>query len=123
MVPALLAILGFQLAGEALARLAGLPIPGPVLGLIFMLAGVMLSPRLQALVRGPAETILRNMLLLFVPAGVGAAEHLVALGDNTFPMVLAVVVSTVLALAAGALTFTLVAKLTRNPPQGEEIRQ
>lgn len=114
MIPALLVILLCQLAGEASVRAAGLPVPGPVLGMALMLAGLRLSVRLRDLVRPVAEGILRNLLLLFVPAGVGAAGHLTTMGANTLPILTAVFVSTVLAITAGALTFAAVARLTGN---------
>lgn len=114
MIPALLAILICQLAGEAAVRATGLPVPGPVLGMALMLVGLRLSPRLRDLVRPVAEGILRNLLLLFVPAGVGAAGHVLTLGAQTAPILLAVALSTVLAMTAGVLTFTAVARLTGN---------
>ncbi|MFE3836826.1 CidA/LrgA family protein [Pseudogemmobacter sonorensis] len=120
MIPALLAILLCQLAGEAVARSLALPIPGPVLGMALMLAGLGASARLRALVRPVAESILRNLLLLFVPAGVGAAGHLVSLGPNTWAVVLAVLISTVLSIVAGAATFAAVARLTGNVEQSAE---
>lgn len=118
MIPALLAILIAQLAGEMLTRASGLPLPGPVLGLALMLAALRLSARLRDLVRPVAEGILRNLLLLFIPAGVGAALQLVSLGAATGPVVAAVALSTVLAIAAGAAAFALVARATGNSDDG-----
>ena len=114
MIPALLAILACQLAGEVAIRASGLPVPGPVLGMALMLAGLIASPQLRNLVRPVAEGILRNLLLLFVPAGVGAAGHLVTLGSNTLPILAAVFASTVLAIIVGALAFAATARLTGN---------
>jgi holin-like protein len=120
MIPAFLIILGCQLAGELVSRLSGLPIPGPVLGMALMLAGLRLSPWLRGLVRPVAEGILRNLLLLFVPAGVGAAGHLATLGENLLPILVAVAGSTVLAIAAGALTYKLVARIAGIAPEAAE---
>ena len=39
-------LLGCQLAGEFIARGLGLPIPGPVLGLVILLAALALRPPL-----------------------------------------------------------------------------
>ncbi|WP_225026441.1 CidA/LrgA family protein [Xinfangfangia pollutisoli] len=117
MIAAFLIILACQLAGEVFSRTTGLPIPGPVLGMALMLLGLRLSPWLRQTVRPVAEGILRNLLLLFVPAGVGAAGHLVTLGANTLPVVLAVAGSTVLAIIAGALAFKAVAALSGLRPE------
>ncbi len=112
MIHALIAILLCQLAGEAGTRLLGLPVPGPVVGMLLMLGLVLLLPRLAALLRPTAEGILANLSLLFVPAGVGVVGHISTLGSQTLSLLLAVVVSTVLAIVSGAGAFVLVARLT-----------
>ncbi|MFT4150783.1 MAG: CidA/LrgA family protein [Paracoccaceae bacterium] len=121
MIPAFLVILACQLAGEAVSRAVHLPVPGPVLGMVLMVVGLSASPRLVALVRPVAQGILSNLLILFVPAGVGAAGHLATLGGQTLPVVLAVIVSTILAIAAGSLTFAAVARATGNTDDGEDM--
>lgn len=112
MLHALIAILTFQLIGETVARALPLPLPGPVLGMVLMLAALVASPRFAALVRPTAQGILSHLSLLFVPAGVGVVGHFATLGDQTAAIALAVLVSTVLAIAVGALTFAGVARLT-----------
>lgn len=112
MIPALLAIFTCQLAGEALSRTLSLPLPGPVLGMVLMVVALTVSPRLAAVVSPVAQGILSHMSLLFVPAGVGVVGHLAALGDQGGPILLAILGSTVLSIAAGALTFAAVARLT-----------
>jgi holin-like protein len=111
MIPALLILLSCQLAGEAAAHVLALPLPGPVLGMLLLVAGMKLSPQLAATVTPVARGILGNLSLLFVPAGVGVVGHLGALGTSGGPILLAVVASTVLAIAVGALTFAAVARL------------
>jgi holin-like protein len=112
MIHALLTLLACQLAGEAAARSLNLPLPGPVLGMILLVIALSLSPRLTETVRPLATGILCHMSLLFVPAGVGVIGHLGALGGNGLPILLALVGSTVLAIAVGAVTFAAVARLT-----------
>jgi putative effector of murein hydrolase LrgA (UPF0299 family) len=112
MIHALIAILLCQLAGEAGARLFSLPVPGPVIGMLLMLGLIVFAPRLAEVVRPTAEGILANLSLLFVPAGVGVVGHISTLGAQALSLLLAVVASTVLAIAAGAVTFVLVARLT-----------
>lgn len=112
MLNALLVILGAQLAGEALAQALHLPLPGPVIGLILLTAGFALIPGLVALVRPVAQGILGHLSLLFVPAGVGVVGHVERLGAKGLPLMLAIVVSTVLAIVVAALVFVGVARLT-----------
>ncbi len=112
MIPALLLLLACQLAGEAATRALGLPLPGPVLGMLFMLAAFAILPRLSESLRPAATGILANLSLLFVPAGVGVVGHIGRLGAQGGPLLLAVFVSTVLAIAASAVAFVAVARLT-----------
>lgn len=105
-------ILGFQLAGEVMARALDLPIPGPVLGMALLLGGFLVRPALAERVLPTSQAILSHLSLLFVPAGVGVISHADALGKTGPALLAALLASTVLALMAGALTFVLLARLT-----------
>lgn len=109
---ALLIILIAQILGEFLARIAGLPLPGPVLGMIFIVGLLVALPKLREVIRATAQTLLSHLSLLFVPAGAGVIGHLGTLGDSTVAILLAIVVSAVLAIGAAAVTFSVVARLT-----------
>ena len=112
MIPALAILLSFQLVGEVATRGLGLPLPGPVLGMVGMLLAMIASRRFAALIRPTAQGILAHLSLLFVPAGVGVVGHVATLGSQTGAILLAVVASTILAITVGALTFAAVARLT-----------
>lgn len=112
MIRALALILLCQLLGEAGARAAGLPIPGPVLGMALLWGLMSASGTLADLVRPVGEGMLRHLSLLFVPAGVGVIGHLDRLGPQALALGAAIVASTALAIAAGAGAFVLVARLT-----------
>jgi putative effector of murein hydrolase LrgA (UPF0299 family) len=105
-------ILAAQLAGEVLARALSLPVPGPVIGMALLLAAFLARRGLADRVLPTAQGILGHLSLLFVPAGVGVISHAEALGRSGPALLLALVASTVLALAAGALTFASLAHLT-----------
>lgn len=111
MIWALFVLLAAQLAGEVIARSLGLLVPGPVLGLLLLLAALLLIPRLAETMRSTASTLLSHLSLLFVPAGVGVVAHLDVLGANTGPLLAALILSTLLAIVAGALVFVGVARL------------
>jgi holin-like protein len=112
MIQALALLLILQLVGETLVRLFALPLPGPVLGLVLLAAGLSLIPRLAGLVRPLAQGLLAHLSLLFVPAGVGVVGHLATFGAEGVAIAVALVVSTILALAVGALVFVAVDRLT-----------
>lgn len=112
MIRALALILLCQLAGEIAARGLSLPVPGPVLGMVLLLGLMKASERLARQVTPVGEGILAHLSLLFVPAGVGVVGHLGTLGPQALGLGVAIFVSTALAIAAGALAFTLVARWT-----------
>lgn len=114
LIPALITILTFQLGGEVVSRALHLPLPGPVLGMVALVVVFALSPRLLDLVRPVAQGLLANLSLLFVPAGVGVVAHLPVLAEAGPALAVALVVSTVLAIGAGAVVFAAVARLTGN---------
>lgn len=103
-----------QLAGEATARGLGLTLPGPVLGLIFLVVALALSARFTGDDRAAAETspvgrvadgLLASLALLFVPAGVGVVQYLGLIGAHGVAILAALVISTLLTLVATVATF------------------
>jgi holin-like protein len=88
--------------GEVLARLAHLPLPGPVMGML-LLAGLLAWPRVRAPVQVAADGLLAHLSLLFVPVGVGVMTHLALLAQYGARIALALVLSTWIGLAVAAL--------------------
>ena len=91
-----------QSAGEALARLVPIGLPGPVVGLLLLLVALN-----WAVVRTPvaaaADGLLAHLSLLFVPVGVGVMTHLGLVSTYGLRLLLVVVVSTWVGLAVTAL--------------------
>jgi holin-like protein len=71
-------LLGLQTLGELLSRGLGLPLPGPVIGLLLLLVALR-SATVRASVAGCAEFLLTHLSLLFVPVAVGVMAYLPAL--------------------------------------------
>lgn len=111
MIHALLALLACQLAGEALARVTGVPVPGPVIGLVLLLAVLMVTRRVPETLESVAGGLLSHLSLLFVPAGVGVMVHAQRIRADWLPLVVALVGSTVLTIAVTALVFRAVDRL------------
>lgn len=88
-------LVGCQLAGEAVARVLGLPVPGPVLGML-LLASVLGARRgaPPAMLRASA-LLMKYLPLLFVPAGVGVIAQLDLLRAEALPIIGALLGSTV----------------------------
>ena len=125
MIIGLTVLLVCQLVGEAAARSFGLPVPGPVLGLVLLVAVLHVTHRPG---RTPAEQfeaagvvrvadgLLANLSLLFVPAGVGVIDQLGVLQAQAFPIGCSLVISTVLALVVTVLVFVGMKRLLRTAP-------
>ena len=91
-----------QLVGELIVLASGLPLPGPVLGMVILFVGLLarggVPDDLQALAGG----LLRHLSLLFVPAGVGVMLHLALIADEWLAITLSLVLSTALTVAVTA---------------------
>jgi holin-like protein len=107
-------LLGFQLAGEVGARLLHVPIPGPVIGLLLLFAW--LQSRAFTDLETPeaiddtdvaqvATPLLRNLAILFVPSGVGVLDYFDLFTRHGPAVLVVLVASTLLAMAATALAF------------------
>lgn len=105
-------LLGCQLIGEVVTRGLGLPLPGPVAGLLLLVLLLRAWPALAEKLRPTVSVILANLSLLFVPAGVGVIANLDALSGNWLPLMAVLVASTVLAMLATVGTFILASRLT-----------
>ena len=105
MLEALAALLAFQLLGEAIAHLGGLPVPGPVIGMALLFFAWPALGRLQQRLGGVADTLLANFGLLFVPAGVGVMLHAGLDAMWWAPLLAAVVVSSAVTMLFGAWLF------------------
>lgn len=98
---------GFQLAGEMGVRLARLPLPGPVAGMFLLFLWLVARGSVPRGLRIASNGLLENLALLFVPATVGAFLDIASIADEALAVVVAIVASTFLAMAATAGTFLL----------------
>jgi holin-like protein len=99
-----------QLVGEVMVRAIDLTFPGPVLGMGLLFAGVTVAGRSSAALDGVADTLLRNLSLLFVPAAVGVVQQTGLIAANWLAITAALVVSTVLTLVVTVYAFLAVAR-------------
>lgn len=106
-MPAVLRALTFllvlQLAGELLVRGLGWPVPGPVIGMALLFAILLARGGAEAPMQRTAHELLRLLPLFFVPAGVGVMAHLDRLRSEGLAIAVALVASTLLAMAVTAL--------------------
>jgi holin-like protein len=95
-------LLVYQCVGEILARWTGLPVPGPVIGMVLLFATLLARNAAPESLQVAASGLLSHLSLLFVPAGVGVMLHFQRVASEWLPIAVALVVSTVLALAVTA---------------------
>lgn len=112
MLSALTQLLLFQLAGEVIARGLALPIPGPVLGMLFLFVALLIKGGPGKELQGTSQNLLQHLSLLFVPAGTGIMVHLHRVADEWLPLLLSLLISTLATLVVTALLM----KLCQRPP-------
>jgi len=110
MLSSIAIILGYQVVGELISRLYGLPVPGPVIGMVLMLLSFLVKDNLINRVRPSAGVLLANLSLLFVPAGVGIMRHGQRFLNEGVAIMIALVVSTVIAMIVTAYVIILMQK-------------
>ena len=112
-------LLLLQAAGESLTHAFDLPLPGPVIGLVLLLAALRLE-LVRRVVVDAAEGLLAHLSLLFVPVGVGVITHLDVVSAYGLRLLAVVVLSTWIGMAVTAL---VLARLLRGAvPSDPEAR-
>ena len=76
MIKALTVIVLCLLLGDAVNRLTGLPLPGPVIGMLLLLALLIYRGGPDHAMKQACHGLLHNMALLFVPASAGLITEL-----------------------------------------------
>ena len=102
MIESLTLLLVCQLAGEVIARVSGIPLPGPVVGMTILFIGLMMRGSVPEPLQQTARSILDHLSLLFVPAGVGVMIYLPLIADEWLPIAGAVVIGTLVTIALTA---------------------
>jgi holin-like protein len=100
--PTMTKLLVFQAIGELFSRTLVLPIPGPVIGMVFLLICLMLKGGEVEKMAPAAAQLLGYLPLFFVPAAVGILVHLHRVASEWLPIVAALIASTVAAIIVSA---------------------
>ncbi len=82
--------------------------PGPVLGMVFLAVFLITRGRLSADLGQAADFLLRHLSLFFVPAAVGVISNGARIAREWWPLSVALIVSTALAIVVTALVFQAV---------------
>lgn len=122
MLEALTVILVCQLVGELVVVGTGMPLPGPVVGMALLFVGLLIRGGIPEELGRVGGSLLGNLSLLFVPAGVGVMTHLSLLKDDWLPISVSLVVSTLLTIAVTGLLMNFLVRL-REPGGNSEDSQ
>lgn len=104
-------ILSCQLLGELFVAATGLPVPGPVVGMLILFAGLTIRGNVPDGLAMVADALLSHLSLLFVPAGVGVIVHFALIGTEAVPISVALVASTLLTIAVTAAAMVLFTRM------------
>lgn len=110
MINGLVQLLIWQGLGELVSILLLPNIPGPVLGLLFLLAFLLVKGEVNQPLGMVADSFRQHLGLLFVPASVGVILFLPDLKTHALAVTTALLVSVVLTIATTALVLKFFAK-------------
>ncbi|MEN9712268.1 MAG: Antiholin-like protein LrgA [Pseudomonadota bacterium] len=102
MIQGLVQLFIFQALGELVSKFVLPFIPGPVLGLVWLLAYLIVRGHVPSSIDGVGSAILQHLGLLFIPASVGVVLYLPLLQANAWAISAALVVSVLATIAVSA---------------------
>ena len=91
----------FQFIGETVVTVLGIPFPGPLCGMLLLLAYLFLHGGPSENLSGVGSKLIDNLGLLFVPAGTAIVAYGALFATDGFAILAALVVSTLLAVLVG----------------------
>jgi putative effector of murein hydrolase LrgA (UPF0299 family) len=104
----------FQLLGTAINHLFLSMLPGPIIGLVLLLAYLMLRGEVSAPLSEAASSLLRYLPLLLVPPAVGVMVYAADIAADFWAIVGSLVLSVLIALAfCGVLMQKMIARQAR----------
>jgi putative effector of murein hydrolase LrgA (UPF0299 family) len=115
MIGGLVEILLFQGLGEIVSKFLLPFIPGPVIGLVLLLAWFRVRKGVPANVELVGNGLVQHLGLLFVPAAVGVVMFWPQLRSDAVAIVAALVVSVVATIAVSAIVLKVLAPEASDP--------
>lgn len=120
MLYAITALFAFQLLGEFLVGLLGLPLPGALAGMLLLLAALLALGHVPEALDQVSSGLLRNMMLLFIPAIAGVMLHFDRIAREWLPFLVACIAGAAITLVVTAWTLR---RLLHKVPQQQQQQQ
>ena len=95
-------IFGFYALGEATSSYFNLPVPGSVLGMLYLLTALLLGALKLEWVEREGELFVKNMSILFIPPGVGVVTYAGLIRAQLVPISVALLLSFLITIAVTA---------------------
>ena len=114
MIFGLVQILLFQSLGELISQFLLPTLPGPVIGLVLLVAWLVIRKGVNAELAMVADGFSQYLGLLFVPAAVGVVLFLPQLKANALAIISALIGSVILTIASSAIVARLLSKRLDN---------
>jgi holin-like protein len=112
MLYAISALFLCQLAGELLVQWLSLPIPGPLIGMLLLFVALLVRGAVPEALSETSGHLLRNLMLLFIPAVTGVMLHFERVGREWLPFLAAGIVGAAFTMAVTALTLRWMIRIT-----------
>jgi holin-like protein len=103
MLPQIAQLMFFQFAGEAIVKLTGVAFPGPLCGMLLLLAFLLATGGPSAELKGVGQKLIDNLGLLFVPAGTAVIAYGALFAKEGLAVLVALFVSTTVAIHIAGL--------------------
>lgn len=105
MIRVLSILVVLQLAGEILAKLLQLPLPGGLVGMLLLLAALLCRQRVSPEMHQTSQLLLQNLMLLFIPFVAGIVSQADQIKAHWLPFLASCLLGAVITLIITAWTF------------------
>ncbi len=102
MLKGIITLLVFQYLGESLVKLFSLLIPGPVIGMIFLLIFLMIKKSSFSSLNTAVFIHLKYLPLIFIPTAMGIITQFDIIEKEIWAILISLIIGTILALAFSA---------------------
>jgi len=105
MIGAIALLFSCQLLGDSIHHLTGLPLPGPVIGMLILLVWLGVMRRERPTLSAVSGWLTAHLSIMFIPAAVGLIEEGNAIARYGVGLVVATSISVILTMVVSAFVF------------------
>lgn len=106
-------IISLYLLGELTAFLIPSPLPGNVIGFIYLFIALKTGLIKEESIENVTSFFLKNLAILFIPGGVGILKVINLFDGNIIKIIFILIISTILTMIATAGTIVLIERIRK----------